>query len=148
MVPTKQKLRLSGALLLVCLTFIWGNSLLPGEISGAISDWVKELLSLLFSQEGGDSSGGWLVRKLAHFTEFACLGAVLSWRFAMKGRHPFCAWLAGTAAAGVDETIQLFVPDRGPGLRDVAIDSCGVAAGLLLFYLGLSIKHHFWRNSP
>ena len=40
------------------------------------------------------------------------------------------ALVYGTLAACVDETIQLFVPDRGPAIRDVVIDTCGVIAGM------------------
>ena len=76
------------------------------------------------------------LRKLAHFTEFTALGLCLTWLFGMlqKGRLPAVAW--GVAAACVDESIQLFVPDRGPGLRDVGIDTCGVLTGMILLSIG------------
>ena len=45
MICTDKRLRLCTALLIANLVFIWGNSLLPGEISGAFSDWVKSVLS-------------------------------------------------------------------------------------------------------
>ena len=45
-------------------------------------------------------------------------------------------FLCGVAAASVDETIQRFVPDRGPSVKDVCIDSCGVLTGIILLYLG------------
>ena len=54
----------------------------------------------------------------------------------MRNKWKGFAWVCGTAAACVDETIQVFVPDRGPSVRDVLLDSCGVAAGMLLLYLG------------
>ena len=134
-------MRLCVTLIICCLTFIWGNSLLPGEISGAISDFFKRILQSLFEQGESGSSGmlGFLVRKMAHFTEFAALGACLGWLFGMleKGKIPPFLW--GAAAACVDESIQLFVPDRGPGLRDVFIDCSGVLAGLILLHLG----HHY-----
>ena len=44
MICTKNRLRLCAALLIANLAFIWGNSMLPGEVSGAFSDWVKSLL--------------------------------------------------------------------------------------------------------
>lgn len=143
MIRTDRRLRLCAVLLAVNLTFIWGNSLLPGAVSGAISDFVKGILSGLFPGGGLDSSqGGFLVRKLAHFSEFACLGALLMWRRGMLGKPWPGAFVWGAAAACVDECIQLFVPDRGPSLRDVAIDSCGVLAGILLLLAG----HHYWSK--
>lgn len=136
MIRTQNRLRLCTALLICNLAFIWGNSLLPGEVSGAFSDWVKSLLEALLPGDGVDTSGGGLLRKAAHFTEFALLGMVLSWLLGMlnKGRLGVLAW--GAAVACVDETIQRFVPDRGPSLKDVAIDCGGVLAGMILFCLG------------
>ena len=63
----------------------------------------------------------------------------LSLRLVLPFAGPF---LLGAAAACVDESIQLFVPDRGPGLRDVFIDCSGVLTGLILLHLG----HHYWRK--
>lgn len=143
---TDKRLRLCTALLLCNLVFIWGNSLLPGEVSGAVSDWVKDILSGLFDSTGEDSAGGFLIRKLAHFTEFACLGGLLLWYFGMLGKPKKQAFLLGAGAACVDETIQVFVPERGPGIRDVCIDCAGVAAGMILVYFGhtyLKRKHRF-----
>ena len=44
MIRTDKRMRLCTALLICNLIFIWGNSLLPGSVSGAISDAVKSLL--------------------------------------------------------------------------------------------------------
>lgn len=136
MIRTDKRMRLCTALIGCSLIFIWGNSLLPGSVSGAISDWVKALLAGLLPGEDSGIDGGHLVRKLAHFTEFAVLGALLGWRSGMLGRGRLRPFLWGAAAACADETIQRFVPGRGPGLRDVCIDSCGVAAGVFLIFLG------------
>ena len=136
MIATAKRLRLSQWLICLILCFIWGNSLLPGEISGRVSDWVKELLAFLLPGEvPGVTSGGGLLRKIAHFTEFACLGAALVWRFGMLEKRKILALAWGFGTACVDETIQLFVPDRGPAIRDVLIDTCGVFAGILLLLL-------------
>ncbi len=136
MIRTDKRLRVGGVLLICNLIFIWGNSLLPGEISGALSDWVKGILEILFPNTGETASGGFLLRKLAHFTEFACLGALLSWHLGMLGRRKTLAFCLGAAAACIDETIQIFVPGRGPGLRDVGIDCGGVLTGMILLHLG------------
>ena len=68
------------------------------------------------------------VRKLAHFTEFALLGAALRLLFhALRLRLPLLwAWLAGTLYAVSDEVHQMFVEARGPAVTDVLIDSAGV----------------------
>lgn len=138
MIRTDRRLRLCSVLLILNLAFIWGNSLLPGEISGAFSDWVKELIAALFPGDGTVRESGGLLRKIAHFTEFACLGMSLSWLFGMLGKKKYWPLVCGMAVAGIDETIQMFVPGRGPSVKDVLIDSCGVAAGMFLLYLGHS----------
>ena len=141
---TDKRLRLCITLLICNLIFIWGNSLLPGEISGAISDWVKGLLSQILSGSAKPHVGGGLLRKIAHFTEFAALGMCLAWLHGMLQRGKLQPFFWGIAAAAVDETIQRFVPDRGPSLKDVCIDSAGVLTGIVLLWLGyyfLKKKH-------
>lgn len=142
MIRTDKRLHICISLLILNLCFIWGNSLLPGEISGAFSDWVKSILEALLPGDGVSTPGGGLLRKMAHFTEFAGLGIWLFWLFSMLEKHRSLALLCGTLAACVDETIQLFVPDRGPSLRDVGIDTCGVITGMMLLQIG----YYLWRR--
>ena len=138
---TSKRMRLCITLLILNLLFIWGNSALPGEISGGLSDWVKDILSLILPIKPSDTeSGGYLLRKLAHFTEFACLGACLCWLTGMLGQKGL--WgaslplLGGFAAACVDETIQRFVEGRSSRLIDVGIDTLGVITGILILLTG------------
>ena len=146
MICTDRRLRLCKVLLAAVLIFIWGNSALPAEVSQAFSDWVKSLLS--FGSSGGGQGSG-LLRKIAHFTEFAALGLLLTWLLGMLKKRKIAPFLWGVAAACIDETIQMFVPGRAPRMTDVLIDSCGVATGLGLLYLGHAIlkkrstNHHF-----
>ena len=144
---TKKRMILCCTLLIACLAFIWGNSLVSGEdsgnMSGRLMQWINTFLRL-------DTSGAqllhWFIRKGAHFTEFACLGLLLTWLFGMTGEkkgHLFCMpLLCGMMAACMDETIQVFTPDRGPSPIDIWIDTCGVAAGITILLLG----NHFVRK--
>ncbi len=137
---TKKKLRVCTALLILNIAVIWGNSLLPGSISGAISGWVRDLLASLFPGGSGEpDSGHGLLRKLAHFTEFSCLGALLTWLFVLVQKHKALALPCGFLVACVDETIQRFVPERGPSFKDVLIDTAGVTAGILILLGGYAI---------
>lgn len=145
MIRSKKRLRLCTALLVCNLAFIWGNSLLPGQVSGALSDCVKEILDNLFSGGMPSHSGSGLLRKLAHFAEFAAMGLLLRWLLGMLQKSPLAAFALAAVAACIDETIQIFVPGRGPGIKDVCIDSCGAAAGILLLHFGhtyLKKKQH------
>ena len=129
------------ALIAINVLFIWGNSCLPGSVSGAISHWVRNVLSFLFPGGASDpDSGHGLVRKLAHFTEFACLGALFTWLYGMLSKPMFLALPCGFLIACADETIQRFVPDRGPAFKDVLIDTSGVLVGIGLLILGYTIR--------
>lgn len=137
-----RQIRICKILILLNLCFIWGNSLLPGELSGAFSDWVKQLLETILPGDGMEETGGGMLRKMAHFTEFATLGILLGALFRLRQKRGWRALPWGVLAACIDETIQIFVPDRGPGLLDVGIDSCGVLTGILL----LQAAHILMRN--
>lgn len=135
MIRSKARLQICITLLVINLVFIWGNSMLPGEISGAFSDWVKSMVAPLLGWDQEGSGGGGLLRKIAHFTEFTCLGVCLRWFWGMltaNRRKAFTNALGcAVIAACIDETIQLFVPLRGPGIKDVCIDSAGALTGIL-----------------
>ena len=135
MMNRDKHLRLAMTLLVLNLALIWGNSLLPGEVSGAISGFVRDLIALLLPGDGAPGQGHGLLRKLAHFAEFASLGMILTWIMGMLSKPIPLALACGFAAACVDETIQMFVPDRGPAFTDVLIDTAGVLTGLLLLLL-------------
>ena len=141
MIRTDRKVRLCVTLLVLNILFIWGNSMLPGSVSGAISKWVRDLLSFLFdsSNENPDAGHG-LVRKLAHFTEFACLGGLFTWLFSMYKKPVVLALLCGFLVASADETIQYFVPNRGPSVIDVLIDTSGVLLGIGSLFIGYTVR--------
>ncbi len=121
-------------ILLFCLIlcFIWGNSMLSKEASGAISRFVATILG---GNREPSEEGHHLVRKLAHFCEFMSLGAVsvLLCREIMprKGEQAlFCAFV-GAFVPLTDETLQIFT-QRGPSLTDAWIDVGGFTFGCLV----------------
>ena len=121
MIRTDRRLRLNRWVTVLVLCFIWGNSLLPGEVSGAFSDWVKRLLLHAFQPEGPVTPGSGFLRKIAHFTEFTALGCLLCWRAGMLKKQTYVPFLWGTAAACIDECIQIFTPGRSPMVMDVLL---------------------------
>ena len=68
MICSRKRIWLCTALIVLCLCFIWGNSLLPGEVSASISDWVGDTLEQLLHIPHRTYPGRGLLRKLAHFT--------------------------------------------------------------------------------
>ena len=86
-----------------------------------------------------------IVRKTAHFTEYALLGAALLLLLRDYGRkHPqITAWLIATAYAGTDELHQLAAQaGRSAQLTDVGIDAAGALAGVLLAAMIAGKIHH------
>ena len=163
-------------LVLACLmlAFIWGHSLMSVEQSGAESLRVVELLKSLVSRVcgllgiGGAGEVVWitdhLVRKTAHFVEFAVLGGLFglvtgagaktgepdagsercgesdagSERCGVRGGgavRVICACLLGLLAAFLDETLQIF-SGRGSMVADVWLDFAGVVFGVAVITLG------------
>ena len=134
---TNKRIALCVTLLVLLLAFIWGNSLLPGKDSGALSGLVGQILgTLLPFLDFTTEIGGFILRKFAHFSEFAALGMVLTWLFGMTQHKKWLAFalpiLCGASAACIDETIQIFSPDRHASLVDVSIDSAGVVTGVIV----------------
>ena len=115
-----------------------------GAMSGRITMWILNLVVPGFGdfspekQEAVRSTVSFVVRKLAHFSEYALLGFSLMLHIAqiekkIAVRLPWLwSWVVGTLYAASDEFHQGFVAGRGPSLRDVMIDSSGVIAGTLL----------------
>lgn len=132
------------------LAFIWGNSAMAGAQSSAISGGVTEFLYRLFPFLPQEEWVHGLIRKIAHFSEFAALGLLCGgFSFFRTERIPFGILGAGMAAACVDETIQLYVPERASSILDVWIDSAGFAFGTAIFLLGYHIiqNKRVWRKS-
>lgn len=151
MIRTKKRVRLCTALLIANLALIWGNSLISGADSGEMSGSVLEMLMALLDLPGEYAElFHLLIRKAAHFTEFACLGALLTWRWGMAGEKGFHLWclplFCGMAAAMTDETIQMFTPDRGPSLTDVWIDTAGVLTGITVLLTGYHLVKKYKNN--
>ena len=126
------KKRIYFVILCLILCFIWGNSLLSREVSGAISHFIADILG---GEQGASDEGHHFLRKAAHFCEFAALGATfLLWAGEVVEHRGFrltlCA-LFGISVPLIDGTIQIF-SGRGPALSDVWLDASGYAFGALL----------------
>lgn len=144
---TKPRLWINSGLIIGILCFIWGNSLLPGEDSGNLSGFVGMMLQKLLPFVDLQSEMGLhLLRKAAHFSEFAALGMSLAWLFGMLSKQRLLSLalplLSGAGAAAIDETIQLFSPNRGPSIRDVGIDTAGVITGIAV----LTLLHYLYKR--
>lgn len=128
------------------MLFIFIQSALPGDLSGAESNMIVQFIAGLTGWN--EEALSIVVRKAAHFTEFLILGTCLCINMrdlrtrriraeetsaaSVRG-YCLAAWLIGTAYAVTDEFHQLFVPGRACSLMDICIDSAGVATGILMY---------------
>ena len=125
-------------LLILWVVFIFSNSMDNADASTLKSGAVLALLRRILGSEGAALTE-FIVRKTAHFTEFAIEGVLLF--LVVKGytTRPlrFLGWplLAGLMTALTDETIQLFSLGRSSQVTDVWIDFVGVVTGTLLAFL-------------
>lgn len=120
---------------------IFGFSCQDGDASTQTSSRIVEpvvrFLASHMSPMNADQASGmqmtiqFLVRKLAHLTEFAMLGfLVSSLTHSYALRHAgSLAWLIGAVYAATDELHQLLGGSRTGMWEDVLLDSVGVLLG-------------------
>ena len=126
------------ALTACMMIFAWGHSCFPADLSSMESNWVVNLFWKFFrlfgAQEAPDEQ---LIRKLAHYSEYTAIGALmLSCAYSRDRLRPHRFWAfvlgAGLLTAVIDETIQLFVEGRAGMIIDVWIDFGGIVTGSLI----------------
>ena len=142
-------------LILLYLCFIYGNSLTPAVISSKESGYF--LIKIQNFLAGAGIDAWWLtehlVRKAAHFTEYAGLGFLLAMNTgagmapvfslamyieeAPVARSLIAKILKANFTAAlfmpfIDETIQLFVEGRSGQISDVWLDMAGIFTGIIV----------------
>ena len=126
---------------ILIMAFIFLQSALPADLSKEESNLIVQALIEFLHVDPKVLS--FAVRKCAHFSEYLLLGLSLfatvreydpvrlerneQWR-----RTALLSWGIGALYAFTDEVHQAFVPGRSCEIRDMLIDSCGVAAGVLI----------------
>lgn len=144
----KNKKIIFAIMTLLWVAVIFSFSLQPGEVSGSLSgsflrtvlEWftpgVFEKLETM-PQEQLDM---WhmVLRKCAHFTEFAVLGVLSSLTLLQTkvSRRVLMAMAFCLVVASMDETLQLFVDGRAGRVVDVMIDGAGALAGIGMIAVG------------
>lgn len=147
----KQAVTIVAALLLFLLYgVIFSFSNQNGEQSGGLSHMISEkCVELMNSISGKNWSGIFMenlaayfehpIRKLAHFTEYACMGVLvyMMWRpWKKRGRGLYLLTVLWVfTSAGGDEFHQLFIPGRYGSFADVLLDTCGGIFGMAVCVL-------------
>ena len=137
-------------LLILLYVVIFTLSAQDGDTSGELSMKLSEKCSGLLGNFSGKGRSDALerelaaimerpLRKTAHFTEYACMGALvyLLGSLWMKKRRLLYVippvWVFVSAV--LDEFHQSFVPGRYAGFSDVCVDLLGGVAGLIFLLL-------------
>ncbi len=125
-----------------------------GGISYKVSEQCVEIVNTVAKKNWAQSMKQRLavrfeypIRKLAHFTEYACMGVLvygllLQWLQSGKLRGIVTVFWVFVSACG-DEIHQMYVPGRDGDFTDVCLDTCGGIFGMLclLFLIHIYTKH-------
>lgn len=125
-----------GILCMLWMFVIFQFSASQGTESQGLSDRIAIMLSNLFPFIAYNDTLTFVIRKLAHFSEYAVLG-LLYYQFLTT--YPFqertnliVSCLLTLLYAATDEFHQLFIDGRSGQLRDVLIDTAGGCVGTLM----------------
>ncbi len=136
----------------VLMILIFAFSATPGDESSQQSGFFVELLSKTYSGLSAKALSpetlaflGFIVRKTAHFTEYAVLAGSVLFAFHNIFIEPKKLYLVSLLVshlyAASDEIHQYFVPGRVCAYKDVLIDTAGALTLVIVYAL---IK---WRKS-
>jgi VanZ family protein len=140
------------AVLVWVVTAAWAGAisvLSTAAYSGSVTGWLlaQLLLSLhIHLTPQTFATIHFLIRKLAHGSEYAIFGLLLYHSF--EPRHPegwnvhsaFGALVIAGLFSLTDEYHQSFVPGRTASLVDCGIDTVGALLGMLLLYAGRRLQ--------
>ncbi len=135
-------------LCLATIAFIFSNSLQTAtessKQSGSVVEVVQDVAEVVAPESQiakGEVSAletlHRVIRKMAHFLEFALLGALFCWTYFVYEEKPARLYIPALAVVPVpciDESIQLFVQGRGAAFTDVLIDLSGATCGFLFAF--------------
>ena len=134
------------------ITLAWAGNisfLSTGSFGGSVTGWLlKDLLSFAHIHLPGPTFEivHFLIRKLAHCTEYGMLALFLYYSFTFRQperwntRSAVCAAIVAGLFSLTDEYHQSFVPGRTASIKDCGIDTFGALAGMVLLYAGRRLQ--------
>lgn len=136
----------SGVLLVLLYCVIFNFSAQDGEESGSLSQMISEkcvdIVNTLSRKNWSDDVRAYWadffehpIRKLAHFSEYACMGVlvyVLWSQWMRRGKRLYVLTVVWVFLSAVlDEFHQRYVPGRYCSFADMLLDTCGGFFGML-----------------
>lgn len=151
--PSKKKISFIILLIITALYigFIWWHSTLTAEESTVESTNVLKFLTdfcrmIGFNAELTDH----IVRKSAHFCEFALLGCLSIWTAHLNNRrivkNLMPVGFVCLATAVIDELVQIGSAGRSAEVPDVALDFCGAVSGVIFLIIIVLIIRLFKKS--
>lgn len=138
----------SGVLLVLLYCVIFNFSAQDGKESGSLSQKVSvkcvEIVNTISGKNWSSDVKACLaefwehpIRKLAHFSEYACMGLLVYtlWSQWMRRGRGLKLLTVGWVflSAALDELHQRYVPGRYGSFADVLLDTCGGIFGMMLW---------------
>ncbi|HJV16525.1 MAG TPA: VanZ family protein [Bacillales bacterium] len=127
-------------ILWMILIFFLSNQ--PATQSGALSTGIAAVIIQAIEKLSGHigfdlAQFDHIVRKNAHFFVYLVLGVLVYNALKRSGRNRniLLAFMICVLYAISDEIHQMFVPGRGPGIKDVLIDSTGAIVGIGMYWV-------------
>lgn len=116
-----------------CAGCIFWLSSRDGNQSKDMSDNVRGILAKIL----GSPLGSFIVRKFAHFFEYAALGFLIGCALFLSRRRfsPVISVICSALYSVSDEIHQYFVPGRACRIFDVGVDTLGELTGTLILAL-------------
>lgn len=117
-------------LTVLCMAAIFYFSSQPAVQSSGQSSAVTLLLQRLLHTEAITNH---MVRKTAHFIEFAGLGFLTTYSVYLSFNKMYLGVVIASLYAATDEIHQIFVDGRSCQLTDWMLDTVGIITGALIF---------------
>ncbi|NHM29950.1 VanZ family protein [Neobacillus terrae] len=135
-----MKKLLSWSLVILWMLVIFTLSNQPATqsdtLSTGVTKFVMELLQVITNGAADLKSFNHIIRKCAHFFVYFVLGILALNALRRSGvfgwRSIGLTVLIYVLYATLDEIHQIFVPGRGPAVKDVLIDSSGGTLGVII----------------
>lgn len=121
------------SLLIAIIIFIFSAS--SSTDSDRQSGFIVNAIAFLFPGLKNADFLVTIVRKGAHFTEYALLGYFTARAFKLSKKSPLFSILACAIYAATDEFHQSFVSGRSAEIKDVLLDTAGASFGVGIYLL-------------
>ena len=121
------------SLIIMIIIFIFSS--FPASKSDEQSGFIINTLTSIFPELSNISPLVVIVRKSAHFFEYAVLGYLNARALNLSGKNIFHSIWLSMLYSMTDEFHQIFISGRSGEFRDILVDTLGASFGTLVYFL-------------